>query len=123
PQVVTSHLRGGFATLSLLWLFTLRSFGRHWRLSDQVYNRLASLKVFTLLALIAVILQIALGGWTSSNYAALACTDLPECHGLWWPAMDFIHAFNFAQDIGPNYLGGLLENEARTAIHVSHRLG
>lgn len=123
PQVVTAHLLGGFATLSLLWLFTLRASGHCWQLPSQLHRQLFSLKLLALLTLVAVLVQIALGGWTSSNYAALACTDLPECHGSWWPAMDFAQAFNFAQDIGPNYLGGLLENEARTAIHVSHRLG
>lgn len=123
PQVVTAHLLGGFATLSLLWLFTQRCSGSNWQLPGHLHRKLFSLKLLTLITLLAVIVQIALGGWTSSNYAALACTDLPTCHGEWWPAMDFVHAFNFGQDIGPNYLGGLLENEARTAIHVSHRLG
>lgn len=123
PQVVTAHLLGGFATLSLLWLFAQRCSGNCWHLSNQLHHKLFSLKALTLLTLFAVIVQIALGGWTSSNYAALACTDLPTCHGAWWPAMDFVRAFNFGQDIGPNYLGGLLENEARTAIHMSHRLG
>ena len=65
-----------------------------------------------------------LGGWVSSNYAAVACTDFPTCHGEWWPRMDFANAFNLTHhDIGPNYLGGLLYGEARTAIHVSHRIG
>ncbi len=123
PQVVTAHLLGGFATLSFIWLFTQRCSGRGWLLPHHLHQRMFSVKLLTLLTLVAVILQIALGGWTSSNYAALACTDLPTCHGEWWPEMDFVHAFNFAQDIGPNYLGGLLENEARTAIHVAHRLG
>jgi cytochrome c oxidase assembly protein subunit 15 len=123
PQIVTAHLLGGFATLGLLWLFTQRCSGAHWQLPEHLLRRLFGLKFLILLTLLAVIVQIALGGWTSSNYAALACTDLPTCHGQWWPDMDFIHAFNFSQDIGPNYLGGLLENEARTAIHVSHRLG
>jgi cytochrome c oxidase assembly protein subunit 15 len=123
PQVVTAHLLGGFATLSLLWLFTLRCSGRYWQLSSEKHRQLSGIKWLAVLTLLALIVQIALGGWTSSNYAALACTDLPTCHGEWWPQMDFIHAFNFAQAIGPNYLGGLLENEARTAIHVSHRIG
>lgn len=123
PQVVTAHLLGGFATLSLLWLFVQRCSGNYWQVSNHLLDKLFSLKALSLLTLCAVVVQIALGGWTSSNYAALACTDLPTCHGVWWPTMDFVRAFNFAQDIGPNYLGGLLENEARTAIHMSHRLG
>jgi cytochrome c oxidase assembly protein subunit 15 len=68
-------------------------------------------------------MQIALGGWTSSNYAALACADLPTCHNEWIPAMDFSAGFNIFQHIGPNYLGGQMDNQARTAIHFSHRIG
>ena len=76
-----------------------------------------------LIGLVAVILQIALGGWTSANYAAIACADLPTCHGVWWPPADFAQGFNIFQHVGPNYLGGLLDNHARTAIHFTHRLG
>lgn len=123
PQVVTAHLLGGFATLSLLWLLTLRLGNRPWTLSAQSERRLRGLRPLIWLALVALVLQIALGGWTSANYAALACTDFPTCHGRWWPQTDFVRAFNFAQGVGPNYLGGLLEGEARTAIHLSHRLG
>lgn len=120
PQVVTAHLLGGFATLSLLWLLFQRLAGWHWRFSavcSRTNQRLA------LLALVMVVGQIALGGWTSSNYAAMACPDLPTCHGEWWPEADFSQGFNIFQQVGPNYLGGLLENEARTAIHLSHRIG
>lgn len=123
PQVVTAHLLGGFATLSLLWLLSQRYGTFSWQLSRYDLRRLKSLKPLVLVALVVVVIQIALGGWVSSNYAALACADLPTCHGVWWPDMDFTRAFNFAQGIGPNYLGGLLEGEARTAIHVSHRIG
>ena len=70
-----------------------------------------------------VVLQIFLGGWTSSNYAALACPDLPMCQGQWVPDMNFYKGFNFTQQIGPNYLGGLMESDARTAIHYTHRIG
>jgi heme a synthase len=123
PQVVTAHLLGGFATLALLWLLSQRYSGRYWRLPHAIYTQLGGLKGLAWLALGVVIVQIALGGWVSANYAALACTDFPLCHGEWWPEMDFIHGFNFAQAVGPNYLGGLLEGEGRTAIHVTHRLG
>lgn len=118
PQVVTAHLLGGFATLSLLWLLVQRL--GHWRWSSKAIGKLKPLVV---LALLLVVVQIALGGWTSSNYAALACTDFPTCHGKWWPEMDVERGFNLAQTIGPNYLGGLLEGEARTAIHMAHRVG
>ncbi len=123
PQVVTAHLLGGFATLSLLWLLSLRLQNRPWCLSGNSYRRVTGLRPLIWVALVLVVLQIALGGWTSANYAALACTDFPRCHGEWWPEMDFVRAFNFAQGVGPNYLGGLLEGEARTAIHFTHRLG
>src|SRR5690606_32777185 len=75
------------------------------------------------LALLLAIGQIALGGWVSSNYAAVACVDLPTCHGEWWPAMDFANGFHLTQHIGPNYLGGQLDSDARTAIHMTHRMG
>jgi cytochrome c oxidase assembly protein subunit 15 len=119
PQVVTAHLLGGFATLSLLFLLTLRLSGAAPALSIPS-PRLRSLAAAGLALVIA---QVALGGWVSSNYAAVACVDLPTCHGQWWPAMDFANGFHLSQHIGPNYLGGQLDSEARTAIHMTHRLG
>ncbi len=120
PQVVTAHLLGGFTTLSLLFLMCLRLSGAFAPL-PVVDTRL---RTFAGFAMLTVIAQIALGGWVSSNYAAVACTDFPTCHGEWWPQMDFANAFNLTHhDIGPNYLGGLLYGEARTAIHLTHRIG
>jgi cytochrome c oxidase assembly protein subunit 15 len=117
PQVVTAHLLGGFATLALLWLLILRlGVGSRWTVP-------ARLLPHAMLVLAIVIVQIALGGWVSSNYAALACHDFPTCHGEWWPPMAMREGFNFAQTIGPNYLGGELESDARVAIHFTHRLG
>jgi len=119
PQVVTAHLLGGFATLSLLFLLTLRLSGRL-----SLLPRLpARLRGLAALGLLLVIGQIALGGWVSSNYAAVACVDLPTCHGQWWPQMDFANGFHLTQHIGPNYLGGQLDSDARTAIHMTHRIG
>lgn len=118
PQVVTAHLLGGFATASGLWFMVLRL--SPWRL---VLAATPGLRTLALIGLVAVILQIALGGWTSANYAAIACADLPTCHGVWWPPADFAQGFNIFQHVGPNYLGGLLDNHARTAIHFTHRLG
>ena len=119
PQVVTAHLLGGFATLSLLFLLTLRLSGAC-PLLPVISSRLRALAA---LALALVVGQIALGGWVSSNYAAVACVDLPTCHGEWLPAMDFANGFHLTQHIGPNYLGGQLDSDARTAIHMSHRIG
>ena len=118
PQVVTAHLLGGFATLSLLTLLTLRLSGRFAPLQLP-----AGLRALAAACLLLVIGQIVLGGWVSSNYAAVACVDLPTCHGEWWPAMDFGKGFHLTQHIGPNYLGGQLDSDARTAIHMSHRIG
>ena len=118
PQVVTAHLLGGFATLSLLFLLCLRLSGGI--PAQQVSSPLRWLAAFGLLLVIG---QIALGGWVSSNYAAVACADFPTCHGQWMPAMDFANGFHLTQHIGPNYLGGQLDSDARTAIHFTHRLG
>ena len=120
PQIVTAHLLGGFTTLSLLFVLSLRLSGQRLAV-PPVPGRLRTLAMISMLAVIA---QVALGGWVSSNYAAVACTDFPTCHGEWWPDMDFANAFNLTHhDIGPNYLGGMLYGEARTAIHLTHRLG
>lgn len=118
PQVVTAHLLGGFTTLALLFLLSLRLSG-----ALPALGLPASLRRLAAAALALVIGQIALGGWVSSNYAAVACVDLPTCHGQWWPAMDFANGFHLTQHIGPNYLGGQLDSDARTAIHMTHRLG
>lgn len=119
PQVVTGHLLGGFTTLSLLFLLTLRLSGR-WPPLTAVPPHLRQLAAFGLLLVIA---QVALGGWVSSNYAAVACVDFPTCHGQLWPEMDYANGFHLSQHIGPNYLGGQLDSDARTAIHMTHRLG
>ncbi|TQV70716.1 heme A synthase [Exilibacterium tricleocarpae] len=123
PQVVTAHLLGGFTTLGLLWLLAQRLGRYHWALGGGVFTALKGLRGLALAAMAVVFMQIALGGWTSANYAALACPDLPTCQGYWWPPADFTRGFDLAQHVGPNYLGGLLDNEARVAIHMSHRLG
>lgn len=118
PQVVTAHLLGGFTTLALLFLLSLRLSGAFAPLQLP-----ARLRYLATLGLLLVIGQVALGGWVSSNYAAVACVDLPTCHGQWWPEMDFANGFHLSQHIGPNYLGGQLDSDARTAIHMTHRLG
>lgn len=123
PQVVTAHLLGGFATLSLIWLLIQRTGKYHWQFPARSVAPLLRLRLLAAVALVMVIVQIALGGWTTSNYAALACADFPMCHNRWWPEADFVQGFNIFQHVGPNYLGGLLDNDARTAIHLSHRIG
>ncbi|MEM7101038.1 MAG: COX15/CtaA family protein [Pseudomonadota bacterium] len=125
PQVVTAHLLGGFATFSLLWVLYMRLGGAQWLDLPRVRTLLneVSLVRHMRIALILVIIQIALGGWVSSNYAALACADFPTCYASYWPPMDMAAGFNILQSVGPNYLGGLLDNEARIAIHWAHRIG
>lgn len=123
PKVVTAHLLGGFATLSLLWLLVQRLGGERWLLTQGQEKQLQGIKPLLLFSLGIVIVQIALGGWVSSNYAALACPDIPQCLGEWVPPMDLVTGFAVFQDIGPNYLGGQLDNHGRTAIHFMHRLG
>jgi len=123
PQVVTAHLLGGFTTISLLWLLTLRLNNHRWELGPEGSARLARLKPLAATALVVVVLQITLGGWTTSNYAAVACPDLPTCQAQWLPPMDFAAGFDVFQQVGPNYLEGTMTNEARVAIHMSHRIG
>ena len=123
PQVVTAHLMGGFTTFSLLWLLRLRLSNDSWQLHSAELGWTKSIRPLAIASFIIVILQIALGGWLTSNYADVACPDLPTCQNEWLPAMDFATGFNLTQHIGPNYLGGNLDNEARIAIHFSHRVG
>lgn len=123
PQVVTAHLFGGFITASLLAVLLIRlsRMGREVR-PLRLTHSIGGLRIWTLLGLLLTVEQIFLGGWMSSNYAAMACSDLPACNGEWWPHMNFAEGFNLTQTLGPNYLGGLMDAEARKAIHVLHRL-
>ena len=118
PAVVMGHLLGGFATLSLLWLLCLRQ--SRWAAPIPAG---AALRPWGWLAMALVIGQIALGGWVSANYAALACPDFPTCQTYWWPPMDLREGFVLWRGIGTNYEFGVLDNAARVGIHFVHRLG
>ncbi|MGB1297160.1 MAG: COX15/CtaA family protein [Psychrobium sp.] len=118
PQVVTLHLLGGFTTLCLLLLLYLRGFRQRFELKLTRW-----LRPLALITLIIVFVQIALGGWVTSNYAALACTQLPLCNLSSLSSNDVEMGFNILQEIGPNYLGGQLDGGARIAIHMAHRIG
>jgi cytochrome c oxidase assembly protein subunit 15 len=117
PLIVTAHLLGGLTTLGILWWLSLTPQRR------VLSSGELGLRKFALLGLAALALQIALGGWTSSNYAAVACPDLPTCQQSWWPKMDFRDAFVLWRGLEINYTGGVLANLARIAIHVTHRIG
>ena len=120
PIIVTLHLLGGMITLALLtWLLQRQS------TDIPAVRRVDAerIKPYALFALGVVFLQIALGGWVSSNYAALACPDFPTCKGVWLPPMDVQHAFQLVRSLGMTAQGVLLPNEALTAIHWVHRVG
>lgn len=123
PVVVSAHLLGGMATLALLvWLAASGS--RTPVPPPHAGEGRAAARVRGLhLALLAVLLQIALGGWVSSNYAAVACTGFPTCNGAWWPAVDWLVAFHPGRELGLTANGGLLGLDALMAIHWAHRLG
>jgi cytochrome c oxidase assembly protein subunit 15 len=117
PAIVTLHLLGGMLTLALLvWLSA-----RHGL--QGVAQPAPRLRIWAGAALIAVAVQIALGGWVSTNYAALACLDFPTCHGLWLPEMDFGHGFHIVRELGMTAEGEPLSNIALNAIHWAHRAG
>ena len=120
PAIVTLHLLGGMSILGLLMWLALKQM----RLRPaQPVEHVARLRPLLLLALLITALQIALGGWVSSNYAALACTDLPTCHGAFVPQMDFANAFHVFRELGMTAQGELLSMEALVAIHWLHRVG
>jgi cytochrome c oxidase assembly protein subunit 15 len=117
PLIVTAHLLGGLTTLGILWWLSLTPAER------RLTERETALRKYALVGLAALILQIALGGWTSTNYAAVACPDFPTCQHSWWPQMDFRSAFTLWHGLKMDYEGGVLANPARVAIHFTHRLG
>ena len=135
PLIVTLHLIFGMTTLGLLWWLWLSLPSNSWgtRATHSAgYNNLgggssaATARVayhLALIGLMALSIQIALGGWTSSNYAAVACPDFPTCQNAWWPHTDYRNAFILWRGLGINYEGGVLDNPARVAIHLTHRLG
>lgn len=120
PLIVTLHLLGGLTTMSLLaWL----ALGRKDALRMPSANADRRLRKFAVIGLAMLALQIFLGGWTSSNYAALACPDFPSCQKSYWPDMDVKDAFVLWRGLGIDYEGGVLDHPARVAIHFIHRLG
>jgi heme a synthase len=117
PLIVTLHLLGGLATLATLVWLASQPPHRDLSANDMRSRRMV------LGAAAVLLVQIALGGWTSSNYAAVACPDLPTCQGSYWPDMDARNAFVLWRGLGVDYQGGVLQQPARVAIHFTHRLG
>ena len=121
PAVVTGHLLGALVLLALLVLqwASFRNRPLAWPA-----GRLAGGRPSRAVALVGVLLllQIALGGWVSSNYAVLACTGFPACNGQWWPAMDAGTGFTVLRSLGRAGHGGYLAFDALVAIHMAHRL-
>ena len=142
PAVVTLHLLGGLALLTLLAVqheaFRRRPLvensGLGLLVKDSGPGPLAKdtglrplvlaggLRPLAIAAAVALVVQVALGGWVSTNYAVLACTGFPQCNGQWWPAMDVAQGFTLLRELGHGRDGGALPFEAMVAIHMAHRL-
>lgn len=119
PAIVSAHLLGGMSTLAILTWIAHRHWGTHMG-RHMLTNTYYWLIRFALVVLFA---QIFLGGWTSTNYAALACTDFPTCHGQLMPPMDFKDAFHMYRELGQSADGGNLTLASLTAIQWTHRVG
>ena len=117
PIIVTTHLLLGMTLLALLTWFGAR-------LNEHltVPRSAVALRIPAALALMLLVIQIALGGWVSTNYAALACTDYPLCQGELFPQMDFSNGFSLWRDLGKTAHGDFLPFPALTAIHWMHRI-
>lgn len=118
PVVVMGHLLGGFSVLCCLYLLYLRLTPYRIPGGD---HRMRSYGKYTLIGLVILTCQIALGGWTSANYAALACTELPLCEGDWYANLDFSGAFSVPH--AENYEFGAHDYGERMTMHIMHRLG
>jgi heme a synthase len=117
PAIVSAHLMGGLATMSLLWWLSLQTARRSRPKGED------SLRRWAVFGLVVLVVQILLGGWVSTNYSAVACPDFPTCQRSFWPDMDFKDAFVLWRGLGIDYEGGVLDHPARVAIHFTHRIG
>lgn len=116
PIIVTAHLLGGMIVLSLMtWLAAREK--RH----SLLHHEATRWTPWMVIGLALLFIQIALGGWVSTNYAALACMDFPTCHGQWFPPMDFQSGFSLVRGLGVLPSGEIISQQALTAIHWVHR--
>ncbi|MBG6075908.1 heme A synthase [Polaromonas sp. CG_9.11] len=120
PAIVTMHLLGGLILLALLRAQSVRYAQGHEQEKPSVMS--TANRRFVLAAFAMLWLQIALGGWVSTNYAVLVCTDFPSCQGSFWPSMDFSQGFTLWRELGASHEGGYISFQALTAIHYVHRL-
>ncbi|WP_019915453.1 COX15/CtaA family protein [Methyloversatilis discipulorum] len=117
PAIVTGHLIGGLTVLTLLvWLYACTR-------GPAAPTVSPATRALAVVAFVVLAMQISLGGWVSTNYAALACTDLPTCHGEWVPQMDIRNGFHIVRELGQSADGETLTMDALTAIHWMHRVG
>jgi heme a synthase len=120
PIIVTGHLMGGMLVFSLLvWLWQRQQAKPRYRDAEPA----AALKTVAMIGLALLTVQVFLGGWTSTNYAALACPDLPTCQAKWWPNMQWSDAFDFTRELGKTDTGASIGLAELTAMHFTHRIG
>jgi cytochrome c oxidase assembly protein subunit 15 len=119
PVMVMGHLMGGLATFSMLLWLAWKS-RTHEPSSDEAFRPMRNM---ILVALAILVVQLALGGWTSANYSALACPDFPGCQGQMWPDANYAEGFVLWREVGVDYEGGILDLRSRVAIHMTHRIG
>jgi cytochrome c oxidase assembly protein subunit 15 len=120
PVIVMAHLLGGLISFSLILWIVFSSKANNGAGADR---RSRSMRGAIIGAIMVLGMQIALGSWTSANYAALACPDVPMCTGQWWPDANFSEGFVLWREVGVDYEGGILDHPSRVAVHLTHRIG
>jgi cytochrome c oxidase assembly protein subunit 15 len=120
PFIVMSHLLGGLLSFSLVFWLMLSTRPHTGVAADR---KTRNMRGAIIIGIVVLAMQIALGGWTSANYAALACPDVPMCTGQWWPDANFREGFVLWREVGVDYEGGILDHPSRVAVHLTHRIG
>jgi len=120
PIIVMTHLLGGLLSFSLVLWLMLSTRPQTGTVTD---SKIYKMRGAIIVGIAVLAMQIALGGWTSANYAALACPDVPMCTGQWWPDANFREGFVLWREVGVDYEGGILDHPSRIAVHLVHRIG